>query len=63
MKNSMDSLQRLKIKLSYNLAVPFLRIYPKKTILLIRKDMHLYVHYNFIYNNHDMEAIQVSMNE
>ena len=55
--------KKLKIELSYDPAVPFLIIYPKKTKPLIRKHMHAYVHYNFIYNNQDMEEIQVSMNE
>ena len=33
--------QKLKIELSYDLAIPFLGIYPKKTKTLIRKDISI----------------------
>jgi len=39
MENSMDLHKKLKIELPYNPAIALLGIYPKKTKVLIRKDI------------------------
>ena len=48
-------LKKLKIELPYDPAVPFLGIYPDKTIIL--KDTYTpIVHSSTIYNSQDIEA-------
>ena len=50
-------LKKLKVELSYDPAIPFLGIYPKKTKTVIPKRyMHPYVHCSIIYSSQDMEA-------
>ena len=47
-------LNKLKIELPYDPAIPLWGIYPEKTI--IQKDMYHNVHCSTIYNSQDMEA-------
>ena len=47
-------LQKLKIELPYDPAIPLLGIYPEKTI--IQKETYHNVHCCTVYNNQDMEA-------
>ena len=47
-------LKNLKIELTYDSSIPLLEIYLEKTIL--KRYMHLYVHYNTICNSQDIEA-------
>ena len=55
MENSMETLKKLKIELSYDPEIPFLGIYLKKAI--IQKDICTpIVHCSTIYNSQDREA-------
>ena len=47
-------LKKLKIELSYDLAIPLLSIYPDKTNP--KRYMHPYVHSSASHNNQDMET-------
>ena len=47
-------LKKLKIELPYDLAIPFLGIYPEKTNS--KRYMHPNVHSSTIFNSQDVEA-------
>ena len=49
-------LKKLNIELLCDLAIPLLGIFPKEIRTLIKKYMHLYIHYSIIYNSQDMET-------
>ena len=56
MENSMEDPQTLKIKLPYNLEIPFLGICPKKKKTNSKRYLHPNLHSSVIYNSHYMEA-------
>ena len=59
MENSMEILQKLKLELSYDLAIPPLDIHPKKKEkenTNLKRYIHPNVHSSTIYNSQDMEA-------
>ena len=49
-------LKKLKVELTYDLAVPFLGIYLKKTKTLVRKDTCAPVYCSVIYNSQGIKA-------
>ena len=51
-------LKKVEIKLLYDPAIPLLGIYPEKTIIQ-KRDVYPNVHCRTLYNNYDMEAIQM----
>lgn len=50
--------QKIKNRLPYDPAIPFLGIYPKESITLIQKDMLPYIHSSVIYDSQSTEATQ-----
>ena len=58
MENSMEAPKKnqLKIELLYDPAIPFLGIYPEKTIIWKDASIPVQAHCNTIYNSQDMET-------
>ena len=54
-------LKKLKIELSYDLAIPLMDLYPKKNTNL-KSYMHHNVPCSIIYNSQDLETTQMSIN-
>ena len=55
-ENSMESLQKLKMELPFDLAIPLLGVYPKNPKSPIRKNWSTsYVHSSTIYNSQVLE--------
>ena len=55
--------QKMKVKLPYDLAIPFLGIYPTKNKSTnLKRHIHLNVHISIIFNSQDMGATQMSIN-
>ena len=52
-------LNKLKIEIPCDPAIPLLGIYPKNLKSAIPKAMHLYVHRSIIHNSQDMEPTEV----
>ena len=52
----MEVLQKLKIKLPYDPAIPLLGIYLEKNVVWKNTGTSPNVHVNSIYNNQDIEA-------
>ena len=58
MENSIKFLKNLKTELPYDMAIPLLGIYLKKSKTRIQKrHMHPYVECSTMYDSQDMEAI------
>ena len=51
-------LKKLKIELSYDVAIPLMAIHPEKT-LNSKRYMPSYVHSSTIYNSQDMETMKI----
>ena len=55
--------QKMKVKLPYDLAIPFLGIYPTKNKSTnLKRHIHLNVHISIVFNSQDMGATQMSIN-
>ena len=55
--------QKMKVKLPYDLAIPFLGIYPTKNKSTnLKRHIHLNFHISIIFNSQDMGATQMSIN-
>ena len=62
-ENSMVVSQKMKVKLPYHLAIPFLGIYLNKNKSTnLKRHMHLNVHISIIFNSQDIGATQMSIN-
>ena len=60
MENSMEVFQRVKVKLPYDPAIPFLGIYPKE-VKAGKRYLHTNVHSNTFHNSQEMEATELSI--
>ena len=57
MESSIEFTQKLKIRLSHDIAIPLLGIYVKKTKMPnLKRYMHSHVHWSVICNSQDMET-------
>ena len=55
-ESSMETPQTSKNSPAFGPVIPLLGTYPKEPKILIRKNIHPYVHCSIIYNHQDMQA-------
>ena len=61
LENHMEVLQKIKIELPHDPAIPLLGIYPKESRAGLEEKLYTHVHSSSIHKSQEMEATQMSV--